>query len=203
MRAGSIFNARDYRAASTYFDWARKPVGTGPYRIAEYVAETRLVLEAFDDYWGGRPPIRSIRFVEVPELAARIAGLLSGDFDFACDITPDQIDTIQASPRAEVLGGVITNQRVLMMDTNHPQLRDVRIRQALSHSIDRQAIIDTIWGGRTQPSHGLQFAFYGPMFLQDWTVPAYDPALARDLLKQAGYKGERIPYKLVNNYYTN
>jgi peptide/nickel transport system substrate-binding protein len=161
------------------------------------------VLDAFDDYWGGRPPIRRIRFVETPELASRIDGLLSGDFDFACDITPDQIAGIEAHPRTEVAGGVITNQRVLMMDTNHPQLRDVRVRQAMSHAIDRQTIIDTIWGGRTNPSHGLQFAFFGPMFLQDWTVPAYDPALARDLLRQAGYKGESIPYKLINNYYTN
>jgi peptide/nickel transport system substrate-binding protein len=55
-----------------------------------------LTLEAFDEYWGGRPPIKTLRFQELPELASRINGLLSGEFDFACDITPDQIPAIRS-----------------------------------------------------------------------------------------------------------
>ena len=50
---------------------------------------------------------------------------------------------------------------------------------------------------------GLQFKFYGDMFVDDWKVPEYNPQLAQDLLKQAGYKGDPIPYRLLNNYYTN
>lgn len=50
-----------------------------------------LVLEAHDEYWGGRPPLKQIRFIEVPEVTSRINGLLSGEYQFACDIPPDQI----------------------------------------------------------------------------------------------------------------
>ncbi len=54
-----------------------------------------LVLEAHDEYWGGRPPLKQIRFIEVPEVASRINGLLSGEYQFACDIPPDQIEGIE------------------------------------------------------------------------------------------------------------
>ena len=203
MRTGAIINARAHRAAATYFDFARRPIGTGPYAVSEYKAENSLVMEAFDGYWGGRPPIRTLRFLEVPELSSRINGLLSGEFDFACDITPDQIPTIEANKRFDVRGGLITNIRVLNFDSNFPALRDPRVRRALSIAIDRAAIVETIWGGRSRVPHGLQFEFFGPMQAKGWEAPAYDPALARKLLAEAGYKGEPIPYKLVNNYYTN
>ena len=68
---GVIFSQRAFAEAPTWLDWARKPVGTGPYRIVDYKPDVELVLEAFDDYWGGRPPIKRLRFVEVPEVASR------------------------------------------------------------------------------------------------------------------------------------
>ena len=73
----------------------------------------------------------------------------------------------------------------------------------MAHAIDRQAIVDSLWAGRTSVPAGLQWAFYDNMFVQGWTVPDFDPAKARELLKAAGYKGDPIPYRLLNNYYTN
>jgi peptide/nickel transport system substrate-binding protein len=73
----------------------------------------------------------------------------------------------------------------------------------MAHAIDRQAIIDSLWSGRTRIPAGLQFEFYGDMFVKGWTVPQYDPAKAKELLKAAGYKGDPLPYRLLNNYYTN
>eukprot|EP01037_Dinobryon_pediforme_P001938 gene1938-1971_t len=203
MRTGAIVNARASREAATYFDFARKPIGTGPYFVADYKAENLLTLQAFDEYWGGRPPIRTLRFMEVPELSSRINGLLSGEFDFACDITSDQIPTIEANKRYDVRGGLITNIRVIDFDKNFPALKDPRVRRAMSIAIDRQAIVDTIWGGRTRVPKGLQFEFYGAMYDKSWSAPEYNPDLARKLLAEAGYKGETIPYKLVRDYYTN
>lgn len=203
MRTGCILNERSFRAAKTWLDWSRAPVGTGPYRVASYKPDNQLLLEAFDDYWGGRPPLKSIRFLEVPELASRINGLLSGEYDFACDITPDLITQIEKSARHEVAGGTITNHRGYIFDKSFPALKDPRVRLAMSHAIDRQTIVETVWNGRTKVPNGLQFPFYGPMYLPDWNLPAFDPARAKALLAEAGYKGEPIPFKVLNNYYTN
>ncbi|WP_439578038.1 ABC transporter substrate-binding protein [Elioraea sp.] len=203
-RYGSdVASRRAFEAAASWLAWARKPVATGPYRIVEFRPDVELVLEAHDEYWGGRPPLRRIRFVEVPEVASRVNGLLSGEVQFACDIPPDQIAGIERNPRFEVQGATIHNHRLTVFDKNHAQLADPRIRRAMTHAIDRQAIVDSLWGGRTRVPPGLQWEFYGPMFHADWTVPAYDPALAQRLVREAGYRGDPIPYRCLNNYYTN
>ncbi|HKU94218.1 MAG TPA: ABC transporter substrate-binding protein [Vineibacter sp.] len=203
-RFGSeIVSRRSLLEAPDWLTWARRPVGTGPYRIAEFKPDTHLVLEAFDEYWGGRPPVKQIKFAVVPEVSSRVNGLLSGQYDFACDIPPDQIAVIEKSPRHHVVGGTITNHRLICFDKNHPQLADARIRRAMALAIDRKLIVDTLWGGRTAIPRGLQWEYYGRMFLADWPQPAYDPDQAAKLIKEAGYKGEPIPFRVLNNYYTN
>ena len=198
-----IISRRAFVEAKTWMDWSRAPVATGPYKVRAFDPDQSLTLDAHDDYWGGRPPIKSVKLVVVPEVATRINGLLAGQFDFICDVPPDQIPGIEKNARFEVLGSTIVNHRITVFDKTHPRLADPRIRQAFTHAIDRQAIVDSLWSGRTRVPAGLQWEFYGPMFVENWTVPAYDLAKARQLLKDANYKGEPIPYRLLNNYYTN
>jgi peptide/nickel transport system substrate-binding protein len=203
-RYGSdIISRRGFEEAATWLDWARKPVTTGPYKVAEFRPDTMLVLDAHEEYWGGRPPIRRLRFVEVPEVSSRINGLLSGEYQFACDIPPDQIPGIERNARFEVQGGTILNHRLTVFDKNHPVLADARIRRAMTHSIDRAAIVEALWAGRTVVPKGLQWPYYADMFQADWSVPKFDLAEARKLLREANYRGEPIPYRLLNNYYTN
>lgn len=200
---GEIASQRGFREAGSYLEWARNPITTGPYRVAAYEPDRQLMLEAHDAYWGGRPPLQRIRFVEVPEATARIDGLLSGEYDFACDIPPDQIAGIERDPAFEVQGGPVGNHRILVFDKTHPVLADPRIRRALTHAIDRDAIVAALWAGRTSVPKGLQWPHYGDLYIADWSVPAYDPTLARNLVREAGYRGEPIPYRLLPNYYTN
>ena len=199
---GMVLSRAGFESANTWLDWARKPVGTGPYRVAEFRPDQSLTLAAHDDHWRGRPPLRQIRFVEVPEAAGRINMLLSNEADFACDIPPDQIGGLERSARHEVVGGPIMNHRLTVFDKTHPNLRDARVRRALTHAIDRKAIVDALWGGRAAVPRGEQFEFYGPMYQADWEAPRFDPAEARRLLREANYRGEPIPYRLLNNYYT-
>lgn len=200
-----IANRRAWHEAGSYMDWARKPITTGPYMVGDYRPDVSLTLVAFDDYWGGRPPLEEIRFVEVPEVASRVNGLLSGEYDFACDLPPDQIATIQAAPGLEVQSSTIWNHRISVFNKNHPVLADPLVRRAMTHSIDRKAIVDALWGGQTAIPAGLQFESFqsSDMFIEGWTVPEFDQDLARQLLKDANYKGDPIPYRLLNNYYTN
>ena len=203
-RIGSeIASRQGFADAASWLDWARKPITTAPYKVAEFRPDQSLTLVAHDEYWGGRPPIRRIRFVEVPEVASRVNGLLSGEYQFACDIPPDQIAGIERNRAFEVLGGTIPNHRLTVFDMNHAVLRNPLVRRAFTHAIDRQAIVDSLWAGRTAIPKGLQWEFYGDMFIADWSVPRFDPAEARRLLREANYRGEPIPYRLLNNYYTN
>ena len=198
-----IVSQRAYADAANWLEYARKPIGTGPYAIRDFKPDSYLTLEAHDAYWAGRPPVKTLRLVEVPEASSRINGLLAGEYQFACDIPPDQIATVERNPAFEVLGGTILNHRMTSFDKFHPQLADPRVRLAMAHAIDRQAIVDALWAGRTSVPRGLQWEFFGDMFIGDWNVPEYNPTLARQLLKDAGYRGDPIPYRLLNNYYAN
>jgi peptide/nickel transport system substrate-binding protein len=201
--ASEIISKRGFMEAKTWVEWARKPIATGPYKVREFKPDEVLILDAHDDYWGGRPPIKTIRFVVVPEVASRINGLLSGQYEFIGDVPPDQVSSIEKDTKFEVQGGLVTNHRILVFDKTYPQLADPRIRQAFTHAIDRQAIVDSLWAGRTRVPPGLQWEFYGPMFIEGWKVPDYDPKKAQELLKAANYKGDPIPFRVLNNYYTN
>ncbi len=203
VSGSSIISRRAFTEAKNWLDWARVPISTGPYKVREFKPDQSLTLDAHDEYWGGRPPLKSVRLLVVPEVATRINGLFAGQFDFICDMPPDQIPGIEKNAKFEVLGSTISNHRLTVFDKNHPQLIDPRVRQAFTHAIDRKAIVDSLWSGRTAVPAGLQWEFYGPMFIKDWAVPEYNPAKAKELLKAAGYKGDPIPYRLLNNYYTN
>lgn len=193
------------RAWTETGDWtanSRKPVGTGPYRLREFRPDSALILDAHDQYWGGRPPVKSVRFLEVPEASSRIAGLQSGEYDFACDIPPDQIQQIEKDPKLTVQGGLVLNHKIVVFDKNHPVLANPLVRLAMAHAVDGQAIVDSLWAGRTRVPPGLQWEFYGDMFVKGWTVPKFDTDRATALLKQANYKGEQIIYRARNDYYT-
>jgi peptide/nickel transport system substrate-binding protein len=200
---GVVFSRAAFAAAENWLSWARRPIGTGPYRIAELRPDVSLTLEAHDEYWGGRPPVRRIRLVEVPEVSGRVNGLFSGEFDFACDIPPDMVAVVERNPRFEVLGSPINNIRIMGLDKTNPVLANPLVRRAITHAVDRRMIVDALWAGRTAVPRGLQLENYGEMYLRDWENPRFDPAEARRLLRAANYRGEPITYRLLNNYYTN
>ena len=203
-RTGSeIISKRAYLAVKDWATWARSPVAAGPFKVADFKPDQLLVLTAHDAYYGGKPTVREVRYQVVPEVSGRINGLLTGEYDFVTDIPPDQIKTIEANPKFEVVGGPVLNHRLVVFDKNHPQLADPRIRLAMALAIDRDAIVKSLWGNRTSVPAGLQWEYYGSMFQKDWTVPKYNPQLAAKLIKDAGYKGQPIPYRVLNNYYTN
>lgn len=198
-----ILSKRAYEEADSWLAFAQKPVGTGPYKVVEFKPDNILVLEAHDDYWGGTPPVKTLRFAVVPEVASRVNGLLSGEYDFITDLPPDQIGTVESNAAFEVVGGPITNHRLMVFDKNNGPMQNVKIRQAMTHAIDRETIVETLWDGRTTVPAGLQWSYYGDMFLSDWTVPEYDMELAKKLVQESGYNGEEITFRVLNNYYTN
>src|SRR5260221_10649088 len=85
-RGSEIISRRAYEEAASWLDYARKPIGTGAYKVREYRPDNMLILDAHDAYWGGRPPVKTLRLIEVSEVSSRINGLLSGEYQFACDI---------------------------------------------------------------------------------------------------------------------
>ena len=200
--SSQIISKAAYLEAESYDAWRIKPVGAGPYKVDHITPNDETVFVAHDQYWGGKPNAEKIIFTVVPEVSSRVAGLLAGDYDIATDLPPDQLDAVEAADGVSIVGGPVNNNRIIWFDKTNPTLADPRVRQAMSLALDRQLIVDAIWGGRTKVPNGLQYDFYGDMYLADYPAYRYDPEEAKALLAAAGYDGTEIVYRSNNNYYT-
>ena len=199
---GQIICKDAYLAAKDWNDWSRHVVGTGSYKLAEFKTGHYIKLVAFDDYWGKPAPAKSVTFKIVPEISARVAGLTTGEYDIVTEIPPDQLKSINKTRGISTAGGEIPSIRTIDYDKVNAVLKDPRIRKALSLAIDRELIVEALFNGQTTVPLGMQQALFGDMYLKDWPALEYNPEKARALLKQAGYKGEEIHYRVLSNYYT-
>lgn len=195
-----IVNKRHYEQVGME-GFGRNPVGTGPFRFSRMKSNEFMEFEAFDDYWMGRPSARRVIFREVPELATRVAGLVSGEFDLITNVPPDQIEVLNRYRDIEPRSVVLANSHLLTFDARSPQTSDKRIRKALSVAIDRKKLVDSLWLGKAAIPASHNYPEYGDMFLEGRGLP-FDPARAKALLSEAGYKGEPITYRTLPNYYT-
>jgi peptide/nickel transport system substrate-binding protein len=181
----------------------RHPVGTGPIRLVEWRDNDRLRFEAFDDYFGGRPAFRSMTFRIVPELAARIAGLVSGEFDVITQVTPDQIALLKRYSDITVRSAGLQSTQEILFDVRHPAVANREVRKALSLAIDRELIVRNLFHGQTAIAGSWQIPEMGPLYLAGREDVKFDLTEAKRVLRQSGYKGESITLRYPVGYYPN
>jgi peptide/nickel transport system substrate-binding protein len=206
VKAAAGGKAKD--APQSWLDIAVKeetwsPVGTGPYRFKDWKSDDYVRLVANDNYFMGQPAAKSVTFKQVPEVSARIAGLVSGEFDIVVEIPPDQIPVVEGYKDLTTKSVVLENSHLVVFNTSQPQLKDKRVRQALSLAIDRKKLVDTLWHGKTYTPNGHQLASFGPTYDKSRVGYRYDPAAAKKLLKEGGYTGEPVSFRIIPDYYTN
>jgi peptide/nickel transport system substrate-binding protein len=200
-QVSGIVNKVAYDEAGDYDAFSRLGIGTGPYRVVEFVTDDVLRLEAFDEYYGGTPELGTLTFQVIPEVSTRVAGLISGDFGIATDLTPDQFSIIASTDDVSIVGGPIRNNRVILYNESDPVLANATLRLAMNYAIDRQLIVDTLFEGRTTVPQGNQFPEFGDMFIEDWQGQGYDLEKAKELVTESGYAGEEIVYRTQAGYY--
>lgn len=199
----SIICGDSYNKKESWESWVTNPVGFGPYSVSEYKPDEYITLKKFDDYYGEKAPLDTIKYSVVPEMAPRIMGLLSNDYDLITEVLPDQFSTIESKKGYTVSGGPINNVRLIIYDeVACPALKDPRIRLALNYSIDRELINSTIFKGLSEIPKGIQMKNFGEMYINEFKPVGFNPEKAKELLKEAGYNGEEIGYRYLVDYYT-
>ena len=202
-RMTEIISKKAFEAVGDWGRWSQKPVGTGPYKIANFALNNKLELERFDDHWEAPAPVEKLAFVEVSEISSRIAGLKSGEFDIITEVPPDQLKPLGESGGVDVLGGPVENIYGMVFDTlSSPVLADKRLRQAFLHAIDRDALVQSLFSGKTVAANSWQFKTFGPLYMPELEKKLYDPELAKRLVAESGYKGEPVVWKIQPGYYT-
>ncbi len=133
---------------------ASEPIGTGPFSFEEYRTDDYTLLEAFEDYWGGRPKLDSLRFRPIPEATTRIVELETGGIHLMAEVPGEELERLEEEEGIEVDSVTGTNWRSLSMNMDREPFDDINVRRAISHAIDKQRIIDTVYPGTSIPAEG-------------------------------------------------
>jgi peptide/nickel transport system substrate-binding protein len=201
------------------FNAGRAAIGTGPFRVVGGVSPSGMELDRYDGYWGEKPAWSHVNVRVVANDAARLAGLLAGDYDLIEDVPLGDVARLRRERQVNVASrptdrimylamNVARDPLDLVVDANGKPLQvnplsDVRVRRALSMVIDRHALVERTMEGMAVPAGQLTpegFGGYDPKL----PVPRPDVAGARRLLAEAGYPdGFGLTISCSNDRYVN
>ena len=170
------------------------PIGTGPFKFVEGQLDDQIVMERFDDYWGGAPDLEPVGaacvetaiFRVIPEASTRVAALLAGEVDIIQSVPSELIDTLAQTPGVQVKTAPGTQPQWLQLNVSNPLFEDVGVRQAMNYAIDKDLIVEAVYGGRAVPLPGPLSPFNN--FVNTDLAPyPFDPDKALELLAEAGW----------------
>lgn len=174
---------------------SEKPVGTGPYRVVEHQPGRVVRLERNHDYFKDsprpQPTIEKLELRLIPDQNTQMAELMAGGVDWIFNVPPDQAAQLQTVPNLAVTSGetmrIVFLHFNILEKTPVPALRDIRVREAIAHAIDREAMIKSVVGEGARVLNTV--CFPSQFGCTDEGAPryAYDPAKSKKLLAEAGY----------------
>ncbi|NOU57112.1 MULTISPECIES: ABC transporter substrate-binding protein [Brevibacillus] len=168
-------------------EFAQKPVGTGPYKFAEWVKGDKIVLEANENYFKGAPTIKKVSFRVIPEVATQIAELQSGGVDIIRMVPPDMLAQLEGNPQLAVTSTPLLRVYYMAFDTKKKPFDDARVRQAMNYAVDIDTIVKKVLADKAvRTPAGVNPNHFG--FDESIKPYPYDPEKAKSLLKEAGYE---------------
>ncbi|XWN33550.1 MAG: ABC transporter substrate-binding protein [Devosia sp.] len=199
-RTAGIISKEHYEAMG-FEDASLNAVGSSLYRVTDFRPRELAVMERFDDYWGDKAPFDTVEFQYVGETAARVTGLVNGEFDLFTNTPPDQACTLDVDG-IDTLGVTWAMFHVWIIHQNNEPTDDPRVRKALPLCTDRQALVEELWGGKAHVPTAHQFEEYGaPYYMPELDLIRHDPAETKRLLAEGGYNGEPILAQFPRSYY--
>ncbi len=178
------------------------PVGTGPFKLAEWRRGDSVVMVRNPDYYRkGIPYLDKVIFKFIPDPSAQLAALRAGDVDvIAYDLSPENVPALEKDPRFKVLKGHTTTDVILAMNNSRKPFQDPKVRQAITQAIDRKAVIQGAVSGYGTPI-GSHMDPTNPYYADLSGLHPYNPEKARQLLAEAGYpNGFEAVLKLPEPY---
>jgi peptide/nickel transport system substrate-binding protein len=163
-------------------------VGSGPYKLTEFVKGDHFLLQANPDYWGpNKPTIGEIKILFRNEAAVRASMVQAGEVQLATLLTPEAAKALPASI-IELTGESVG----IRVNPEHPVLQDLRVRQALNMAIDRKGMIDSLYGEVAEPLNGMMVRKSSLGWNPNLKEYPYDPAKAKQLVEEAGAVGQSL-----------
>lgn len=180
--AGVVFDSQSTE------DFATMPAGSGPFQLDRWTKGSDLILKRNDAYWGTQTDFNTVTFRYFTDPNAQNSAMLSGGLDVISSVqAPQAIDQFTAdTARFTVIEGTTNGEVVMSLNNESTALKDKRVRQAINYAIDRKALLESVWNGKGTLI-GSMVPPTDPWYEDLSQTYPYDPHLAKQLLKDAGY----------------
>jgi peptide/nickel transport system substrate-binding protein len=181
--AGTLDEETGFRPTGTF--GTEHPVGTGPYQFESWTREDRLVLRRFDDYWGEKAKLEEVIIRPIADNAARLQALQNDEIQGYDLVEPQDVPTIEGDDSLKIEERPAFNVAYVTINHAMEPMDDPRVRQAVAHGLDRQAVVDNFYGGRAVVAK----EFMPPEvvgYADDVKEYPFDPERSKQLLRQAG-----------------
>lgn len=168
-------------------DMKTKPIGTGSFKLVEFVTANRIVYEAWDGSWRGKSKIQSARLLAIAEESTLLSALRTGEVDMVINAPGDKVASLQNEFNVTRVPSMSCT--ILGIIQNTPAFTDRRVREAANLAVNKEEIVQRIFGGFAKVSQGqlLQPSVFG--YNEAIKAVPYDPERARSLIRQAGFEG--------------
>ena len=165
----------------------QNPIGTGAFKFDSWAQGDKIELSKNPDYWGTPAKLDKATFKFISDPTAAFAAMMAEDVDvFSQFPAPENLPQFEADPRFQVLIGSTEGETILSTNNKMAPFDNVKVREAIAHAIDRQAIIDGAMFGYGTPI-GTHFAPHNPAYIDLTGMSSFDPEKAKALLAEAGF----------------
>lgn len=163
----------------------QEPVGTGPFVVEEFATDERLVMTQNEDYWDGAPDLDRLEYQDIPEDAARITALTTGEVDVLTSVPTDQVSTVDGEPGVVFETGPGLTYYFNWFNASEEPFDDERVRQAMWYAVDTASMVEDLYGDGAELARApIPQEVFGAPELDPYP---YDPERALELLEEAGY----------------
>ncbi|EEB85821.1 ABC transporter substrate-binding protein [Roseobacter sp. GAI101] len=163
------------------------PIGTGAFKFTSWTQGDNIMIEKNPNYWGAPATLDKATFKFISDPTAAFASVMAEDVDvFVGFPAPENLPQFEADPRFQVLVGSTEGETILAMNNKQAPFDNIKVREAVAHAIDRQAIIDGAMFGYGTPI-GTHFAPHNPAYVDETAISAFDPEKSKALLAEAGF----------------
>ena len=163
------------------------PIGTGAFKFTSWTQGDNIMIEKNPNYWGTPAALDVATFKFISDPTAAFAAMMAEDIDvFVAFPAPENLPQFEADPRFQVLVGSTEGETILAMNNKQAPFDNVKVREAVAHAINRQAIIDGAMFGYGTPI-GTHFAPHNPAYVDETALSAFDPEKSKALLAEAGF----------------
>jgi peptide/nickel transport system substrate-binding protein len=169
------------------------PVGTGPFQLESWTRGDKLTITRFDGYWGEKAKLDAVIFRPIPDNAARLQALQTGEIQGYDLVEPQDIPTIEGDSNLQILNRPAFNVAYVGINQAIPPMDKLEVRQAIAYGLNRQEVVDSFYAGRGEVAK----EFMPPEvigYADDVTEYTFDPAKSKQLLQDAGLS---LPVKIT------